>query len=149
VLRFNVLHGELDSEQQREGFRWRRARIGEKIGGQQIGATVFELEDGERTFPYHFHHGVEEWLLVVAGTPTVRMPGGERMLAPGDLICFKANADGAHTVRGPGRVVIFSANVAPSIVVYPDSDKVGSRPGDPAQALNFRRGDAVGYWEGE
>jgi len=89
---------------------------------------MFELEDGELTFPYHFHHGVEEWPYVIAGTPIVRMPAGERVLQPGDLICFPSGAAGAHTVRGPGRVMILSANHVPSISAYPDSGKIGTRP---------------------
>jgi len=32
--------------------------------------------------------------------------------------------------------------------VYPDSDKVGVRAAG-EEPLNFRRGDAVEYWEGE
>ena len=37
-----------------------------------------------------------------------------------------------------------------SVSVYPDSDKLGVRPrGGGPNVLNFRRGDAVGYWDGE
>ncbi|MGI9185857.1 MAG: hypothetical protein ACR2GZ_13020 [Solirubrobacteraceae bacterium] len=37
-----------------------------------------------------------------------------------------------------------------SMVVYPDSDKLGLRPpAAPDDRLNFRRGDAVDYWDGE
>jgi uncharacterized cupin superfamily protein len=74
------------------------------------------------------------------------------VLRAGDVVCFPGDASGAHTVRGPGRVLVFSANRWPAVVVYPDSDKIGARPTpmfeDPDR-LNFRRGDAVGYWEGE
>jgi hypothetical protein len=39
---------------------------------------------------------------------------------------------------------------AASVCVYPDSDKVGARPsGGGPDWLDFRRGDAVDYWEGE
>ena len=55
---------------------WRGARVGNAIGGEQIGAGLFELDEGERSFPYHFHHGNEEWLLVVAGSPTRADAGG-------------------------------------------------------------------------
>ncbi|MGA9860019.1 MAG: cupin domain-containing protein [Solirubrobacteraceae bacterium] len=101
------------------------------------------------TFPYHYHHGAEEWLYVVAGTPTLRDPDGERLLAPGDLVCFPSGPSGAHAVRGPGRVVMFSAGGSgASISVYPDSDKLGVRPpGGGEDRLNFRRRDAVDYWE--
>jgi hypothetical protein len=44
---------------------------------------------------------------------------------------------------------MLSANRSPSIAVYPDSDKVGTRPPDDGDRLDFRRGDAVDYWEGE
>ena len=44
---------------------------------------------------------------------------------------------------------MFSADSTPSISVYPDSGKVGTRPSDPADRLDFRRSDAVDYWEGE
>jgi uncharacterized cupin superfamily protein len=150
VRRFNVLTDELGHESTHDGYRWRGARwVGERLGAERIGASVFELDEGERTFPYHFHHGVEEWLYVVAGTPTVRTPTGERALQAGDVICFAPGAAGAHTVRGPGRVMLISANHAPSISVYPDSGKVGTRPEDERDRLDFRRADAVDYWEGQ
>jgi uncharacterized cupin superfamily protein len=151
VRRFNLRSGELEYESDRPGFRWRATRVGDRLGAAAIGATVYVLGEDEQTFPYPFHHGVEEWLLVVDGEPMVRMPGGERRLGPGELVCFPAGGEGAHAVRGPGRVVIVSANREPSISVYPDSDKLGTRPGGDADAdtLNFRRADAVDYWDGE
>jgi uncharacterized cupin superfamily protein len=151
MKRFNLLHGELDRVRERDGYRMRGAGVGRAIGAARIGASIYELPDGERTFPYHFHHGVEEWLLVLDGTPAVRTPDGERELRPGDVLCFPSGPAGAHAVRGPGRVLILSADRAPSVVVYPDSDKLGTRPAgfDDPDRLNFRRADAVDYWDGE
>ena len=124
-----------------------------ELGLRWLGASVFELPAGEWTFPYHYHYGIEEWLYVVAGTPSLREPAGERALAPGDLVCFPSGPDGAHAVHGPGRVVMFSgvtAAAAASISVYPDSDKIGVRPPDGgSDRLEFRRSDAVDYWDGE
>ncbi len=148
--RYNILSGALDHEQEREGYRWRGARLlGKRLGASMIGASVYALEAGERSFPYHYHHGVEEWLYVVAGAPTLRTPAGERTLKPGDTVCFPVGAAGAHAVAGPGRIVIFSANRDPSISVYPDSGKLGTRPRDANDRLDFRRSDEVDYWEGE
>jgi uncharacterized cupin superfamily protein len=151
VRRFNLITGETGADHSREGFTWRAARLGDALGSERIGGTLYDLPSGERAWPYHYHHGVEDWLYVVAGSPTLRTPDGERTLRPGDLVCFKADASGAHAVAGPGRVLILSANRSPSLCVYPDSDKVGARPGgtDRRDNLNFRRQDAVGYWEGE
>lgn len=141
----NVFAPELDQSSEREGFRWRGARLGPQIGAGKIGASVYELEDGQRTFPYHYHHGMEEWLIALEGAPTVRTPSGDRTLRPGDVLCFPAGSAGAHQVRGPGTVLILSANRVPETVEYPDSDKLGAVP----PRKFFRTADAVDYWEGE
>jgi uncharacterized cupin superfamily protein len=148
VRRFNLLTGDLDSDLKREGFAWRAADIGEKIGGEKIDATLYDLPEGQQTWPYHYHHGVEEWAYVVGGSPRLRTPDGERTLKGGDIVCFPSGPDGAHALHGPGQVVIFSAASKPSICGYPDSDKIGTR-GDEEDRLNFMRADAVGYWDGE
>jgi len=146
---FNLLTGELVDGEQPAGWRMRAARVGDAIGAARIGGGIYELDEGQRTFPYHYHHGVEEWLVVISGTPTLRTPDGERRLEPGDTVCFPPGAGGAHSIGGPGRLLVLSANRDPSVVVYPDSDKLGTRPADQNDRLNFRRADAVGYWEGE
>jgi uncharacterized cupin superfamily protein len=154
VRRENLFGAELDGSQEREGFRWRNARLGPRIGASRIGCSIYELEAGQKSFPYHFHWGNDEWLLVVRGAPTVRTPGGERQLREGDLLAFPAGPDGAHAVENrtdePARVAIFSTLVLPSVVMYPDSDKIRARwtQGDDA-ILDFRRADAVDYWVGE
>ena len=145
---FNLLSGDLPHASERDGYRYGVTRVGDRLGGTQIGGSVYQLAAGEKTFPYHFHHGVEEWLLVLDGRPTVRTPEGERELRRGDVVCFPSGAEGAHAVTGPGRVLVLSANRSPSISVYPDSDKLGTRPGGDDH-LNFRRSDAVDYWDGE
>jgi hypothetical protein len=60
VRRFNLRSGELEHESERPGFRWRATRVGDRLGGSAIGATNYSLATDEWTFPYHFHHGVEE-----------------------------------------------------------------------------------------
>jgi len=149
VQRFNVFSGALEPGFEREGYGARWQRVGPLVGAKRIGASVYELDEGQQTFPYHFHHGVEEWLLVLDGAPTLREPRGEHVLRRGDLVCFPSGPEGAHAVGGPGRIVIFSTGERPSISVYPDSDKIGVRAMEDEEALNFLRGDAVDYWEGE
>jgi uncharacterized cupin superfamily protein len=154
MQRFNVLTGELPVQRDRAGYAWRgRGGVARELGLGWFGASVYELPAGQSTFPYHYHHGVEEWLYVVAGAPTLRDSTGERVLAAGDLVCFPSGPDGAHAVRGPGRVVMFSgvaAAGAAAVSVYPDSGKLGVRPpGGGPDRLDFRRGDAVDYWDGE
>ncbi len=136
----------------RKGWRSRSTRVADALGAKAIGGSVYDLPAGERTFPYHYHHGVEEWLIVLDGTPELRTPAGTRALRAGDVVCFPSGADGAHALAGPGRVLMLSCAAGPaSVAVYPDSDKLGTRSlpfGNPDR-LDFRRADAVDYWEGE
>ena len=155
VRKANVLDCKLDHHDERGTIANRGTTLGERLGASSIGAGLYEADAGRWIWPYHYHHGVEEWLYVVDGAPVLRDLRGERTLRPGDFVCFPSGHDGAHTVAGPGRFVIFSigARPGPSICVYPDSDKVGTRPGATAvpglDNLYFRRQDAVDYWYGE
>ena len=150
---FNLFDGELDKRREQAGFSWTAAAVGSAIGGKELGASLYELEPGEKSFPYHYEYGAEEWLIVVAGTPTLRGPGGERELRSGDTVAFPEGPEGAHQVLNhtdePVRVLILSTKSPfPAVAVYPDSDKLGVWLADGFQGI-FRRGDAVDYWEGE
>jgi uncharacterized cupin superfamily protein len=148
---FNVFRDELDQAQEVDGFRWRRARLAPLLGGVELGMSVFELPAGERTFPYHFHHADEEWLLVLAGEPTLREPDGERRLRPGDVVCFPTGPAGAHQLRNdgaePARLALISTAVRPEVVEYPDSGKVGIRTD--GASYNVLREPELDYWHGE
>ena len=96
------------------------------------GGTLYELAPGEES-PYHWHFGEEEWLVVAGGTPTLRTPGGERVLRPWDLAVFPRGEAGAHQLRNdtdePVRAIIFSTVSDPEVAVYPDEGKVGVNAG--------------------
>jgi uncharacterized cupin superfamily protein len=145
VTRVNILSVQLDEPLDEAGFHHVAASLAPRLGAQRIGASVYQAEAGSPIWPYHYHHGIEEWLYVIAGAPALREPAGERILTPGDLVCFPSGHLGAHTLSGPGRFVIFATghHVEPYLSVYPDSDKI-SVPG----GIVVRSG-AVGYWHGE
>jgi uncharacterized cupin superfamily protein len=98
--------------------------------GHDLGMSVYELLPGQTQCPYHFHHGEDELILVLAGRPTLRTPDGERQLEPGDFAHFPRGPDGAHQVFNrtdePARYVLASTNVTPEVCEYPDSGKVAS-----------------------
>ncbi|HEY1370632.1 MAG TPA: cupin domain-containing protein [Gaiellaceae bacterium] len=145
VERVNILGVELDAHLDEAGFRHSATPVGRRLGARRIGAGLYEAEAGLPIWPYHYHYGVEEWLYVIAGQPVLRGPAGERILTPGDLVCFPSGPVGAHTLKGPGRFVIFSTghDVEPYMSVYPDSDKASGPEG------MLLRSSAVGYWHGE
>jgi uncharacterized cupin superfamily protein len=130
------------------GFHVRYRRLGPPLdAGSLLGATVYELDPGQRSCPYHFEIGNEECLLVLAGSPTLRHPTGREELAAGDLVAFADGEAGAHQVINesgePTRFLILSTMQEPSACGYPDSHKVATPGGV------FRLADAVDYWDGE
>src|SRR6266545_2291523 len=96
--------------------------------GHNLGMSLYELPPGQTQVAYHFHHGNEEVLLVLSGTPTLRTPDGERELAAGDVVFFPLGPDGAHQVVNrsgePARYVIAANHVSPEVVEHVDSGKV-------------------------
>jgi len=128
------------------GFAFAEVSVSKRTGDELIGSSLYEFEPGNQLWPYHFHVGNEEWIVVVAGTPTLRTPEGERELRAGDVVGFPQGEAGAHTFynRGsePARILFFST-LRSGYPVYPDSDKVA------AAGNVFRRADAVDYWDGE
>ena len=104
-----------------EGIRGRRL-IREE--GRPLSGAVWELPPGSRGVDYHFHHGTEEFLIVLSGTATLRTPDGERELAPGSVAHFSPGPEGAHTVMNlsdePMRYVMIAAHASPDIIEYPD-----------------------------
>jgi uncharacterized cupin superfamily protein len=95
--------------------------------GPLLGATLYELQRGN-FMVYHAHHGSEELLIVLRGTPTLRRPDGERQLAAGDVVHFAAGPEGAHGIRNDTdetvRYVVAGTRVSPEIVEYPDTKQV-------------------------
>jgi uncharacterized cupin superfamily protein len=138
-----------------EGYTGGYYRFGGDIGASRLGATIYELPTGQSNCPYHYEYGNEEWLIVLSGRLTVRHPGGEEELGPGDTVAFPEGPDGAHRLTNRGeenaRFLMVSTTAVPNAAVYPDSDKIGLWPGhDDRDKIMVRRADAsVDYYEGE
>jgi uncharacterized cupin superfamily protein len=149
------LHGEPDwnRTEDREGWRSKDAWVGGQIGSELIGGSMYELEPGDRLWPYHTHHANEEWVIVVRGEPTLRTPEGEHVLREGDVVCFPRGKEGAHQVsnrtEAPIRVLMLSTLIAPDIVEYLDTGKIGARSVKGERILLARPGPEIDYWEGE
>jgi uncharacterized cupin superfamily protein len=154
VKRFNLNAAETELEgDEPDGYLTRANRFGKPLGASRIGGTVYDLPPGQALCPYHYELGDEEWLIVLTGNPTVRHPGGEERLDPGDVVCFPAGPEGAHKVanaadaEAEARVLMVSTLREPSVAVYPDSDKIGVFADD--LRLLVRRDSGVDYWDGE
>lgn len=150
---FNLDGDEWDRVEERPGWRSKDAWVGAHVDSELIGGSMYELEPGSRLWPYHTHHANEEWLIVLRGAPTLRSPEGERDLVEGDVVCFRRGRDGFHQLRNataaPIRVLMLSTLIAPDIVEYPDSGKVGARSVAGERILLSRPGPILDYWDGE
>lgn len=136
------------------GYRAASMQLGPLLGASRLGMTVYELPPGEAVCPFHFHWGDEEWLIVIAGSPSVRTADGEVELEAGAVVCFPVGPAGAHRVHNASeeiaRVALFANTHEFGLIEYPDSDKIGIW-GRHDEALDrvIRRSPDLDYWEGE
>jgi uncharacterized cupin superfamily protein len=150
---FNLLEAAVaEDDRVRDGHRFQRTMIGQEIGAKLTGFSIYELPPGQRAWTYHYELNREEWVIVVAGEVVVRTPDGDRVLSPGDVVCFPPGVAGAHQVRNdsdaPARYAMPSS--------WSDSGYVAIRP-DSNTALivgpGFRRivplDEDLGYWDRE
>jgi uncharacterized cupin superfamily protein len=151
---FNLFNGETDTGPdgtEPAGYLAHGVRLGPTLGASLLGMSIYDLPPGEAIRPYHLDWTDEEWLIVITGSPTVRTPGGEAVLQPGDVTCFPTGPSGAHSVgnqsQEPVRVAMFSTKNEFGIAEYPDSDKIGVWAGDAHYLL--RRSEQLDYWDVE
>src|SRR6476661_8943729 len=95
---FNLYTDAWDHTEERPSWGAKATQVGRQLNAELIGGGLYELEPGNKLWPYHTHHANEEWLLVVQGQPTLRSPDGEQDLREGDVVCFRRGKDGFHQV---------------------------------------------------
>ena len=111
------------------GFGFTRLRLGEQLGLEKLGASLYELPPGQTLWPYHWHHANEELAIVLEGTVVLRDADGDRTLERGELVGFPTGPRGAHQLRNDSsetaRILMLSTAIFPELVDYPDSGKLG------------------------
>lgn len=156
----NIYSTDWDATQDRPGYQWNRIRLARRLGGEQLGASVYVIAPGQKSFPYHFHHANEEMLIVLEGEVMVRTPEGDLEAKRGDALSFTRGPAGAHQVTNTSdndaRILMLSTMVEPEITEYPDSAKFGlfsgSAPGGESERslkTFVDRGAVVDYFDGE
>ena len=150
---FSLSGDEWDGTEERDGWRSKGVAVGRRLNAELIGAGLYELEPGHKLYPFHTHHANEEWLLVMRGEPTLRTADGEQELREGDVAVFRRGKDGFHQVinrtESPIRVLMLSTLLAPDIVEYSDSGKIGARNAAGERIMLSRPGPMLDYWDGE
>ena len=115
--------------------------VARNAGARELGATLYELGPGSDDVPLHIHHSLEELLVVISGTPTLRTLEGERELRAGDIVSFRTGRRGAHALVNrssePVRYLMVSTKALPEVVEYPEQGTVRvltRAPFDPPKA---------------
>ena len=124
------------------------------LGGEKLSCSLFELQPGKRSFPFHAHHLTEEALYVISGCARVRTPDGITDIGPGDFVCFPAGGQAHQLINDGAEPMVYlamSAGVGLDVVEYPDSGKVACAVGKPpgGKRLVFREASQVDYFDGE
>jgi uncharacterized cupin superfamily protein len=156
-----INEADLEWQEYEEGTaRFGRKRLAAHAEGERLGCSLYELDPGERAWPYHYHAANEEAMYVLAGSGRVRGPDGDSAVGAGDYLAFPTGEEGGHHVvndgEAPLRYLMVSTMVDPDVTVYPDSGKFGVFGGAPPGGTGertlsgyYRVGDDVDYWEGE
>jgi uncharacterized cupin superfamily protein len=153
----NVFTEEWERTVEQGGFGVRGSRVGAVAGASHLGLTVYELDPGKRNLPYHAHFGVEEVIVVLRGTPTLRSPEGERELAEGEVVACPPGRAGAHQLinrsEQVARFIMISSKALADLIEYPDSEKISAQGGawgtPDAVAYMLSTAEQLGYFEGE
>lgn len=121
----NVFEPEWEEERNDDGFHWRRAQIGRQVGAVELGASIYEVQPQGSTFPLHAHFSNEEMLFVLSGSPTLVTLEGDRELASGEVVAFRAGREGSHRIDNRTgevvRILILSTMKAPEITAMLES----------------------------
>jgi uncharacterized cupin superfamily protein len=154
----NLFEPEFEESSDHPGFSRQRAPLGRQAGAERLGASLFALPPGQAAFPMHYHLGNEEMLLVISGTPSLRVLDGERELKTGEVVSFPRGEEGTHQIVNRSeeevRILMISEMNAPEVVVRPESGKLsalGRPPGGRGEGMHkvFHQSDEVSFWEGE
>lgn len=118
-----------DAELPSETGVLRAVRVAQHAGAKRLAANLYEVEQGAVVSPLHFHHGNEELLFVLAGTPTLRRGAGdERTLACGEVVSFPVGPTGIHQILNrasePARVLIAATNDVPEVAEQVENEQL-------------------------
>ena len=153
----NVYTEEWQRTMEHGSFGVRGSRVGAQAGAEKVGLTVYELDPGKKNLPYHAHFGVEEVIVVLRGTPTLRSPAGERELAEGEVVACPPGRDGAHQLinrsDAVARFVVISSKAPADLIEYPDSKRISAQGGEwgtpEGVAYMLSTEEQLEYFEGE
>lgn len=102
-------------------------RLAKHVGITQFGVNHVTLAPGARTASRHWHEAEDEFVLVLAGAPTLVDENGKHQLRANDVVGFPAGVPNAHHVLNESDtpavlIVVGSRRPGEETIHYPDDD---------------------------
>jgi uncharacterized cupin superfamily protein len=152
--------GELPLKWLRNGTRFEvgLSDIDQVLGTTQIGATLHVVPAGKIAWPYHRHHGNDEFFFVLSGSGEYRVGDRRVPIRAGDCIGAPAGGDAHQIINSSDtelRYIAFANHGRADVIDYPDSGKIGiaiahGNDRDPPSILDVKgRFTPADYWDGE
>jgi uncharacterized cupin superfamily protein len=125
------------------------SRTKKGINPQNLNFDLRQLNPGQYSAPYHFHHYAEELFMIISGSATLRTPEGLQIVTKSDLIFFEMGEKGAHQLfnhtADPTEYLDIRTYIGYDVCEYPDSDKLLIFP---SYEIYFKH-TKTGYFAGE
>jgi uncharacterized cupin superfamily protein len=103
-----------------------KRRLGDHFGLETFGVNLVRMAPGSVSSVRHHHSGEDEFVYVLAGTPTLVLDHGEQLLSPGMCAGFKAGSGHSHQLanRSDAEVVFLEVGTRQDVdtVLYPYDD---------------------------
>jgi len=131
-------------------YVWQTSKYLDKMASSdQMYFDIRELGPGKYSFPYHYHRGAEEMMVILQGGCTMRTPEGFSKVQQGDIVFFEKGETGAHQFYNHTdevcRYLDIRIKVDIDVCDYPDSGKVNILP-----YFNiYNAAQTLDYFEGE
>ncbi|MBN8892369.1 MAG: cupin [Rhodospirillales bacterium 70-18] len=111
-----------------------RRRLGEVFGLGNFGVNLTRLAPGAASSLRHAHARQDEFIYILAGTPTLVTDAGDTLLAPGMCAGFPAGGGDAHTLVNRGAEDVLYLEIGDrtrgDTVSYPDDDLTAAQGDD-------------------
>ncbi len=108
--------------------------LGHATGTRKIYANIDRIAPGKVSCKYHSHSEQEEFLMILAGSGTLRYDGKEYAVTAGDCIAKPAHSNIPHQFINTGTDTLEILDVGTQqhndIVHYPDEDTYLIKNGD-------------------
>ena len=131
-----VNEDDLDWEEYDRGENaFRRKELANATDAEKLGCSLYELDPGKRSWPYHYHTANEEAVYVLSGTGLLRGEDNDQDITAGDFVALPADESGGHQLVNDGgevlRYLMVSTMEDPDVTVYPEMEKFGVYVGSP------------------